>query len=375
MKNINLITPLSILGVLTLAGLLAAIKVFQFAAMGEAAASFAPPPATVTSIDVQESHWENLVYAPGELEALAGVTVSASEMGRIHEIPFTSGATVKKGDVLVKQNIETELAQLQAASAAEELAQKSLERAKPLLKSNDISVDEFDVLSSQFEQASAQVANIRSIINKKSVKAPFDGQLGISRVDVGQYLHSGDALVSIQDISSMLVNFSLPQKNYSRVSIGQSVRVGLEESEEIFDGRITAISPDVDPVTRNFRLQATVDNADRRLKPGMFVDVEIVVGTGTPVLIIPTSAVLYAPYGDSVFVIEAGEDNAEAKSIRQQFIRLGRSQGDFVNVLEGLEPGQTVVSTGLFKLFNGQNVVEDNQLSPDFSLNPSLKDS
>ena len=372
----NKFSIFTVLGMIAIFGILAGIKASQFMFMGSQMASFSPPPSVVNSVEVESGLWESVVYAPGELEAENGVIVSAQLEGNVEDIKFTPGSIVQKGDILITQDLTSENTQLASAKSAQVLAEKNLERAQPLLSSKDISQEDFDVIVAQYQQAVALVKNVESTIAKKNIVAPFDGRLGISQIDQGQYLRAGDPIVSLQDISTILVNFSLPQRELSRVKLGQSIRVAIDSSEQTFVGKVSVISPLVDAQTRNIRLQAEVDNSDESLKPGMFVDVELVVSEGDPVIKIPVSSVLNAPYGDSVFIIEAGElEDENVKKIRQTFVRLGRSRGDFVDVVEGLEAGQRVVSSGLFKLFNGQNVVEDNSLSPKFELDPQLKDS
>ena len=365
------------LGALAVVGLLAGIKIMQFGYMGEVGASFVQPPSIVNSAVVTEDSWEETIYAPGELEAYKGVTISAQLDGNVANIEFSPGAQVKKGDPILKQDISSEKTQLASAVAAASLASKNLERAKPLLASKDISQEDFDVFLAEYEQAAAQVKNVQSMIDKRTIVAPFDGYLGITNVDVGQYLRPGDEIVTLQDISSILVNFSLPQRQISKVRVGQSVRVSLDRhADSSVEGTVIAISPEIDARTRNVQLQARVPNSEEFLKPGMFVDVELIVSEGELVNMIPISSVLSAPYGDTVFVITDSEGgDPEVKQIRQTFVRLGRSQGDFVSVVEGLKQGDKVVSSGLFKLFNGQNVVEDNSSSPEFNLDPQLKDS
>ncbi len=344
--------------------------------MGEQMASFSPPPSVVNSTTVESDKWETLIYAPGELEAENGVVVSAQLDGNVESINFVPGSFVSKGEVLLSQDLTSEYTQLASAKSALVLAEKNLDRAEPLLSSKDISQEDYDVIVAEHQQAAAQVKNVESTIAKKNIVAPFNGRLGIAMIDQGQYLRGGDSIVTLQDISTILVNFSLPQREFSRVKVGQTVRVSVDSSDETVDGIVTVISPLVDSQTRNIRLQAKVENEDELFKPGMFVDVELVVSDGDEVIKIPASSVLNAPYGDSVFIIEDGDAEDESvKKIRQAFVRLGRSRGDFVDVVEGLEPGQRIVTSGLFKLFNGQNVVEDNSLSPDFELDPQLKDS
>ena len=368
----------TVIGFLALVGFLATTKMSQFKFMGEMGAAFVPPPSVVNSAQVMVDEWENVIYSPGELEAYNGVTVSAQFGGNIDEILFKPGTKVNKNDVLLTQDLASEKAQLASAKAAANLAERNLERAKPLLKSKDISQEDYDVFLAQYQQAIADVRNVESIIDKKSISAPFSGSLGISLVDVGQYLRPGDPIVTLQDISRILVNFSLPQRESERVQVGQAVRVYPNgKNGTAVEGKVIAISPEIDARTRNIRLQAEVANSEEKLIPGMFVDIELIVSNGVPVMAIPSSSVLNAPYGDSVFIIEdsEGESDPNVKVVKQTFVRLGKSRGDFVDVIDGLKEGDEVVASGLFKLFNGQRVVIDNSLAPDFKLDPQLNDS
>lgn len=359
----------------TLVGAVTLTKHNQNVKLASLAEKFTLPPAVVTSIQVEEQLWDKSLSSPGELEAAAGVMMRAELAGRIEKIFFKSGETANKGDLLLQQDISTEKKQLNAAKAAAFVAKKSFERAKLLIKRKDISQEEYEQLEASYLQLEAQADSIQSIIKKKSIYAPFSGRLGISQVDLGQLLSPNDPIVTLQDTETLLVNFFLPQKKLSNVFHNQRIQVIPEDGLDVtkLSGFISAISPEIDSKTRNIHIQAKVQNLTGLLKPGMFVDVKVILNSSSPTLSIPTTAVLYAPYGSSVYVIEEAPNGK--KSVRQQFIRLGESRGDFIAVKKGLKLGQNIVSTGLFKLFNGQNVVIDNALSPKFSLDPSLKDS
>ena len=366
-KNILTLIGVVLIGVIAIV----VVKASQIKFLMEQ--EFVQPPQVVTSADVLEGDWEEIVYAPGEIEAVKGVMVSAQLEGEVAEILFESGSVVTLGDVLVKQDITTELAQLESANSALSLADKSFARAKPLLASKDISQEDYDVFESEYLQAKAQVSSIETTIAKKNVAAPFDGQLGISAIDVGQYLSPGQQIVTLQDTSKILVNFSVPQRDANRIKIGQPVRIRSEINfDGVLIGEVKAVAPLADQFTRSVSIQAQVENPERFLKPGMFVDVDVVVSSSVPVKMIPVSAVLNATYGDTVFVIKS---EGETLTIEQTFVRLGASQGDFISVEQGLDIGDRVVSSGLFKLFNGQSVVIDNSLAPTFELNPDLSDS
>jgi membrane fusion protein (multidrug efflux system) len=315
----------------------------------------------------------------GTFEAVEGVTVSAELPGKVTQILFEPGTAVDKGAPLLVQDVTSEEAQLREAEASVALARINLNRIRKLLDTKAVSQSDFDTADAQLKQAIARSDNIRSMIAKKNIRAPFAGRLGIRQVNLGQDLREGDAIVTIQSLHPIFVNFSLPQQQYVNVKPGLIVQITTDAlPDKVLEGRITAISPVVDSATRNIQLQATVNNADKQLLPGMFAKVGVVLPTQNEVTVIPATAVLHAPYGDSVFVIESqqGEENSgEKKMLRQQFVRLGESRGDYVAVTSGLKEKEMIVSSGVFKLRNGQAVVVDNKLAPAFELEPQPDDS
>jgi len=365
---------LTLVGVLLLVALIGGIKALQIKAMIDAGAGFAPPPVAVTSAVVSSESWEALLFAAGSLEAVQGVIVAAESPGKVVEIPFVSGSRANKGDLLLQQDVTTETAQLPGVEAAVVLARSNLKRSDNLLAQKFISQAEYDAAFATFREATAAADNLRAVIAKKSIRAPFSGRLGIRQVDVGQVLKEGDPIVSLQDSDPIFANFFLPQQNLAEIRIGQAIRViSSVLPKEFVEGKITATNPQVDAATRNLRIQATLDNPDEVLRPGMYVDVAVLLPERPPLLTIPATAVLYAPYSDSVFVIEEKTDEQSGESVkmlRQQFVTLGEKRGDFVAVSDGLKEGETVVSTGVFKLRNGQAVTIDNTLNPDFKLAP-----
>lgn len=364
---------LSIVGVMVLVAGLGGIKFLQIGRMS-AQALQTPPPETVTTAVARRQVWEALLPAVGSLQAVQGVTVEAELAGKVAQIAFEPGTKVRAGDLLVKQDTSLEEAQLRAAEAAATLAKNNLERTKELFAKNTISKSEWDNAETQFKQAVAQGDAIRATIAKKNIRAPFAGLLGIRLVNLGEFLHEGDAIVSLQSLDPIFVNFLLPQQELAKMRLELTVRVTTDALPgEVIEGTITAINPQVDAATRNIRIQATVANSREKLRPGMFAEVAVVLSDRNEVLAIPATSVLYAPYGDSVFVVEEkkSEKTGEpVKTVRQQFARLGEKQGDFVSVVSGVKENESVVSTGVFKLRNGQDVVVDNALSPEFKLRP-----
>lgn len=363
---------LTIVGLMVIIGVLADIKVLQIQRMIDNEAAFAVPPETVTTANVRAESWDTLLTAVGSLEAIQGVTVSAELPGKVVQVAFESGAKVNKGGLLVRQNVASERAQLAGSEASVELARLNFDRIADLYKQKLVSKSELDTVRANLRQSVAEADSIRATIAKKTIRAPFAGRLGIRQVDLGQILSEGEGIVSLQAYGSILVNFRLPQREIARITTGTLIEVSTDaHPDTIIKGKITAINPEVDSATRNFQIQATVPNPEELLRPGMFVNVRILLSARKQVLAIPSTAVLYAPYSDSAFVVESNEENGESgKILRQQFIRLGEKRGDYVAVLSGLQEGEVVVSSGVFKLSNGQAVVIDNTLSPDFKLAP-----
>jgi membrane fusion protein (multidrug efflux system) len=340
---------------------------------------FSPPPEIVTAAPVTSDSWETLLTSVGSLDAVQGVTVTAEITGKVVEIAFEAGSRVMAGDLLVQQDIEVEKAQLRSAESVAELARIEYKRSKKLLADNVISRSDYDNAQAQLTQALAQADNIRAVIAKKTLRAPFAGRLGIRLVNLGQVIKDGEAIVSLQSLDPIFVNFLLPQQQLAQLHTGLLVRVTSDALPgQVFTCEITAINPEVDADTRNIRLQARMANSDELLRAGMYVNVAVVLPAKQEVLTIPATAVLYAPYSDSVFVIEEkkGEDGSPAgKTVRQQFVRLGEKRGDFIAVTSGLNADESVVSTGAFKLRNGQEVKVDNKLAPEFKLAPHPEES
>jgi membrane fusion protein (multidrug efflux system) len=369
----------TIIGLLIMIGILGGIKGLQIDRMIAQGSQSVLPPETVTTTVAQKDSWESRLTAIGSLVAVQGVTVTAELTGKVVRIAFEPGTKVNAGDLLVQQDTSSEEAQLRAAEAAVELAKRNLERLKKLLDRRTIARSQYDDAEAKYKEGVAQADAIRAAIAKKNIRAPFAGRLGIRLVNLGQILNEGEPIVSLQSINPIFVNFSLPQQQLARVQPGLTVRVRSDAlPDRVIEGKITAINPEVDAVTRNIRIQATVANRQERLRPGMFVNVAVVLPVSEDVLAVPATAVLYAPYSDSVFVVEKkqSENNKQPGLIvRQQIVQLGERRGDFVAVVSGLEAGETIVSTGAFKLRNGQAVVVDNTLAPEFKLAPAPSDS
>lgn len=364
-----------ILGLVGIFLLLAGIKALQIVTMIKAGKATVPPPTTVTSAIVKQADWQPTVAAVGSVSPVQGATISAELAGRVSEIDFESGAKVEKGQPLLKLDVAAEEAQLRSAKADLELMKSELDRAQNLSKDNVISKAELDTARAKFDASKAAVDNMQATIDKKAIRAPFAGVAGIRYVNPGQMVAVGDKLVSLQTLDNVFVDFSLPQNNLSKVAVGLEVNVTTDAVPgRKFKGTLTAINSSVDPATRSVQVQATLENKDHALRPGMFAKVEVLLPQKISTLFIPATAVSYAPFGDSVYVIEKKQNKETKKDelvLRQQFIRLGESRGDFVAVTEGLKKGQEVVGTGAFKLRNGLNVVVDNKLAPKPQLAPT----
>ena len=341
-------------------------------------AAFQPPPEAVTTIVAQKEQWPATLAAIGTMAAVQGVTVSADLAGTVDRILFESGQAVREGAVLAVLDTRQEKAQLAAIDAQRELARLTFERMEGLLNERVISRAEFDRATADFRQSEAQSAEVRAVIERKTIRAPFSGVLGIRQVNLGQYLAGGDALVTLQSIHPIYVNFGVPQQTVGQIPVGRAVRVTTSDvAGAEWNGRVTAIDSLVDEATRNIQVQATLANPNGRLRPGMFVQTEVVLGASQPVLALPASAISYAPYGDSVFVVAElkGEDGKLYRGVRQQFVKLGPARGDQVAVLGGLKPGDEVVTSGVFKLRNGAAVQINNAVQPANSSAPRPENS
>ncbi len=337
------------------------------------------PATTVSSATVKEENWTPVLSSVGSVSAVQGATVAAESAGTVSEVAFQNGSEAKKGDLLMKLDTSSEAAQLKSAEADLELARSNLARAQDLSQRNVISKSDLDNAQSAFKQKQGAVDNMRSLIAKKEVHAPFDGQLGIRLVNPGQTITAGQQLVSLQSLDPVYVDFALPQQNLPQLAQGLEARVHSDAVPgKEFKGKLTAINSSIDTSTRNVTLQGTLPNPEHALHPGMFVKVDVALPTTAKTLVIPGTAISYAPYGDSVYLIEKQKDEKtgkESEVLRQQFVRVGEARGDFVAITQGLKAGETLVSTGVFKLRNGMPVTINNTLAPKPELNPTPADT
>jgi membrane fusion protein (multidrug efflux system) len=337
-------------------------------------AAFQPPPEAVTTIVARDETWPSTLNAIGTVAAVRGVTVSADLPGTVDRIAFDSGQAVREGHVLAVQDTRQERAQLAAAEAQRDLARVNFERLQGLLNERVISRAEFDRAIAEQRQADARVGEIRAAIDRKTIRAPFSGVLGLRHVNLGQYLTGGDALVTLQSLNPIYVNFGVPQQAAGQMRAGRTVRITVGDQPGVaLTGRVTALESVVDEATRNVQVQATFANPNGLLRPGMFVQTEAVSGASSTLISLPASAVSYAPFGDSVFVVTdlKSEKGETYRGVRQQFVKLGTARGDQIAVVSGVKAGDEVVTSGLFKLRNGSAVLVNNKVQP--ANNPKAK--
>lgn len=365
-------------GVLALIVVIVAIKALQIKDVIAMYSKMGPPVQAVTTTNVKPQTWPNVIRAIGSLEAVNGVVLSADLPGVVERIDFESGANAKTGDVLIEISTSQEIAQLKSAEAKRDLAAITLQRQKDLLAKQSTAKSEFDTAEANFRDMSATVANAQATIQRKTIKAPFDGVLGIRKVQLGQYVNSGDQIVPLQALDPIRVNFSLPQQSLGNIKQGSTVKITSDATGgDTFSGTVNAVNSKVDESTRTFQAQATLDNTNARLRPGMFVNVEVQLPESEAVLPLPATAISYAPYGNSVFVVEEmkGKDGKPFKGVRQQFVTTGATRGDLVAIVKGVKAGEEIVTSGVFKLQNGGPVVVNNSVQPGANPEPKPADT
>ena len=365
-----------VVAVVVFLALIGGMKFFQIKA-AMSGGGFQPPPEAVTTVIAEPEEWSTNLSAIGTVAAVNGVMVSADLSGVIDKIHFTSGQSVNRGDVLVSLDTRQERAQLASAQAQLELARLSLERVRGLLAEQVVAQSTYDEVAAGFQSAEARVDEIRAAITRKVIRAPFSGVTGIRQVNLGQYLAGGAPIVSLQSLRPVHVNFAVPQQEIGHITPGTAVEVTSDALDAPESGRVAALNSVIDEATRNVQVQAIFDNRSGRLRPGMFVDVQLSHGAPTSVIPLPASAISYAPFGDSVFIVEQvqGEDGKSYLGVRQQFVKLGGSRGDQVAVVTGVKPGEQVVTSGAFKLRPGAAVTVDNTVQPANSATPDPENS
>ena len=363
LKESNMVTRV-ILVALFLAMVLGGIFSWkQHTAQQMAAAQAAgPPPAVIAAARVETESWQPYIQVVGSLEAVAGIEVTSEVGGQVSAINFNSGEWAKRGALLLELDSRTDQAQLKGLMAERTLAQLSFERVAKLVKEKSVSKSDYDEARASLDAAEARVTGQQALIEKKRIRAPFDGRLGIRRVDLGEYLSPGSAIVPLEQLDPMYADFTLPERDLARVGNDQSVEIRVQAyPEQVFSGQIIAIDPGVNSGTRSFRLRAQLANPDQLLRPGMFADIRVQLPQRDGVLTIPDTAISYAPYGDSVFVIEQSDSG---HIVKRRQIETGSTRNGRISVLSGLVEGEQVVSAGHNKLRNGQAVKIDSKPPP-----------
>lgn len=361
-------------------GGLAYLKVNQIMGFIKLAQSgaFAPPPTAVSTLLVGKSAWATNLRAMGWVAPVNGVTLSTDLEGIVDRIAFESGTRLRKGDLIVQVDVSQEKAQLAQAVAHRDLARLTLQRDQDLLAQRTIAKSEYDSAEADYRQAQATVELYQATIDKKTIRAPFDGVAGIRRVDIGQYITPGEPVVSFHSFNPVYVNFSVPQQNLGQVKLGQEVTLRVNAfPDETFEGTVTAINSLVDPGSRNIQVQATVRSDEEKLRPGTFVDVSLALKTEPEVMAVPASAIDYSVKGAAVYVLTEGKDKAgkPARAVRRQSVTLGESRGDQIAVVAGLKPGDEVVTAGVFRLHDGAGVIVNNSIQPENEPAPAPADS
>jgi membrane fusion protein (multidrug efflux system) len=362
----------------TLVGGLGFVKFRQIKTAVAHGAGFQPPPEAVTTIVAKQEKWPATLNVIGTTAAVQGVTVSADLPGTVARIAFDSGRSVKAGEILVELDTRQERAQLAAVEAQRDLAHINFARMKQLVDEGVLARTEYDNATAQQKATDAQVGEIRATIARKTIRAPFSGILGIRQVNLGQYLSAGQAIVPLQSLNPIYVNFGVPQQTAVEARVGRTLRVSSNDVGGLtFTGRVTALDSVVNEATRNVQVQATLANPGGKLHPGMFVQVAITTGADRPVIALPITAINYAPYGDSVYVVSDLKDPSGKtyRGVRQQLVKLEGSRGDQVAVVSGVNPGDEVVSSGVFKLRNGAAVQVNNKVQPGNNPAPKPEDS
>jgi membrane fusion protein, multidrug efflux system len=385
---------LAIAGLIVLIAALAGLKGAQIATLigfGKQMQAAGPPPESVSTVKAEQQTWERTLSAVANVVSAKGVGISNDAPGLVARLHFDSGATVKQGQVLVELDSSVERAQLASERARQKLADTQLKRSQELISSGVVARAQLDSDEAAFATSKADAAGLIAQIERKTIRAPFAGKLGLREVNLGQYLAPGTRVTVIESTASDYVDFTLPQENLARLQVGMPVRITeetprstgageeqkpLEPAPPALESKIIAVDNTVDPVTRAIKLRASLPENDARLRPGMFVRVSVILPEKAPVVVVPAIAIVRASYGDSLFVVEEkpGPQGKPGKFARQSFVRLGEMRGDFAAVLEGLKPGEEVVTAGAFKLRNGAPIAIDNKSVPSkASLSPRVE--
>ena len=336
-------------------------KAVQGYFIGQYFANFQPPPVTVSTGAATLERWQPRVKAVGSLVAVRGVDVAAEVAGVVKEIRFKSGDSVRQGDLLVQLDDAAEQAELPGLRARTRQAEQNLVRARQLREQGLAAQEALDTAQSEYDQARSTLRAREVTIEKKAIRAPFAGRLGIRQVNVGEYVQPAATIVTLQSLSPLYVNFTLPQQQLGRVEPGQPLTIVTDAFADAFNGRISAVSPKIDPSSRNFAVQGEVANEEEKLRPGMFVEISVETGTAAERITVPRTAVTYSLYGDSVYIVTEPKEG-ELPVAQERFVRTGEERDGRVAILEGVQPGDTVVTAGQLKLRDGARLNIDNEV-------------
>jgi membrane fusion protein (multidrug efflux system) len=363
-------------GIFLVVDAVAGWKVYTVQAIIAKMSAQKPPATVVSSIKASAEAWQERLHAVGSLTAVQGVTVSNELDGLVTQVAFESGATVKKDDLLVQLDVSQEQAELVSAIASADLARLNQQRAQELRAKGSNAQSDLDAAEAQARQTAAAIDVIRATIAKKTIRAPFAGRLGIRQVNLGQFIKAGTAVVSLQLLDPIYVDFSLPQQDVVNLQAGQAVQVAIDAFPgEGFAGKINALNSRVDDANRNIQVQGTLGNADGKLRPGMFAGVDVLLPQQNDVVTLPQTAIVYNPYGNAVYVVEKAKDQpggGETTIARQRFVQLGETRGDQVAVLKGVKVGEEIVTSGQLKLRNGTPIEINNSVAPGSNPAPML---
>jgi len=373
--RIGLKSALTLVFLAVIIGSLVFVKVTQIKTMIAAGENRQQPSESVTTAEAEIQMWNPTIKGVGNVVAVQGVTVTTEIPGKVVKIHFESGQEVAQDQILVELDASTERAQLNSAIASADLAKVSVTRARELFEKDAIAKSELDAAEARSTEAESMVENLRATLAKKVIRAPFSGKLGIRQVNLGQFVASGQEVVSLQSVDPVYVDFYIPQQKLSKVAPGYTVKVSTDDTGvDDLTGEVTAVAPEVDRATRNVLVRATVANPDGTFRPGMFVEATVLQPESRKVLAVPGTSIVFAPYGNSIFVAEKAEEG-DGYVARQRFIRMGENKGDFVEILGGIEEGEKVVTTGGFKLRNGMKVQLENEKGLEYSINPKPEDA
>lgn len=380
---------LMLIGLGILFGMIFAFQTFKTHMMNKYMKA-AIPPVTVTTIEAKNQPWQPKINASGSMRAIKGVDVTTELAGMVKSIQFTPGTSVKEGTLLVQLNDDAEVAQLDALLAAQDIARITLERDKAQFAVQAVSQQTLDNDAATLKSAQAQVNQQKATIDKKIIRAPFTGRLGISNVNPGQYVNPGDKIVTLQALDPIYVDFYLPQQNLKLIKQGMPVTLTTDSYPgKTFTGKITTINPIVEAATRNIQVEATIRNPNQLLLPGMFSTVEVSTGKPEQFLTLPQTAISYNPYGEIAYIVKEQEDIQDDKNKKskdkskdkkdkpvliahQTFVTVGEARGDQTTVLSGIKPGDIVVTSGQLKLKNGSHVVINNNVVPTNNPAPNV---